>query len=82
MTIPGIEQGSVTQLTSSSTSAGRSVTAVSKSDEESNDSRSSRQSVSQQDRVEISRAAQELARSESSSQQGKQGEDQSLFNRR
>ena len=83
MTLSGIEQTASTQATSSHLSVGRQVTAIRRSEEE-NNSGDSRQSVgtpSQQDRVEISNAAQELSQAQSSSQQGNQEEAQSPFNK-
>ena len=83
MTLSGIEQTASTPATSSTLSVGRHVTPIRRSEEE-NNSGESRQSVgtpSQQDRVEISNAAQELSQSQSSSQQGNQEEAQSPFNK-
>ena len=83
MTLSGIEQSASTQATCSSLSVGRQVTPIRRSDEETNsgDSRQSVGTQSQQDRVEISNAAQELSRSQGSSQQGNQQEAQSPFNK-
>ena len=83
MTLSGIEPTASTQQTSSQLSVGRQVTPIRRSEEE-NNSGDSRQSVgtpSQQDRVEISNAAQELSQAQSSSQQGNQEEAQSPFNK-
>ena len=83
MTLSGIEQSASTQATGSPASVGRQVTAIRRSEDE-NDSGDSRQSAAtsrQQDRVEISKAAQELSQSRTSSQQGNQEEAQSPFNK-
>ena len=82
MTITGIEQDPITMVTNSSSSTVKKVPPVGQSERESNHTRDSHESVSQHDRVEISKAAQELSQSESSLQHENQAEAQSPFNRR
>ncbi|GJL64497.1 MAG: hypothetical protein NPIRA04_31510 [Nitrospirales bacterium] len=86
MNITGIEQGqgSLGQLANTLSSASKPTTAVQRPEDEKESAKSALQAGGSQEqgiKVEISRAAQALAQSELSSQQGTQQDTSSLLDR-